>query len=467
MSAPQHPNSSKTRRQARFSVLSTLFITAAVAITLTISAPQPQDENDQFLVALFGEVYEPHIEWQYGLAAIASFGSGVALWMQSNQLATKPGFRAACWLRRIVTMGLAGCLAWRLLLQRGVVSDLTRDDISPLPHSSVFPDPLWYLLLIIALRLQLIRRPPGLAPGRLPSMLFAVAAFGSCCILVALVAGEMSYITFLVHVATNGIDAACDPRFNRTGVFPHHPSEGFFTYWTALLAAVCSTATLAAACGACLVKSRTAWMVCGLVVLVGAGLQIGYLTWFYASEFPRVSPDMASVPPPITTSELLLAIITLVVFVSWLALALTTPLRGAQPTCRLRFSGALGSLPAWLGALGAALLGLISTAESTITNVQTTFAFNRFMGTASRFWSTLWGSFRYLLLSPNWLLMLAVACCGASLAWQLWRGRAIRVARIEGRGLARRATLLFFAGIVGLPTMAVYGFCCWLGPWWQ
>jgi hypothetical protein len=84
--------------------------------------------------------------------------------------------------------------------------------------------------------------------------------------------------------------------------------------------------------------------------------------------------------------------------------------------------------------------------------------------------SSPWEGLAYLLVYPDAYFMLAISVLSLQLGWLSRKGRArttISVLPLQRSRFAIAVVTLTALVAVAIPTLAAFGFACWLGPWYR
>ena len=183
-----------------------------------------------------------------------------------------------------VTIGI--CLAAHTLISRQIIS---LPDHADLFFNHVFPDNLLLISVIIVL-IDSIRRWQQNKRKVQRAWIDVLAAISGL-LLALLVLPDSGLITYLVHIATQGIERAGPVKFQRPGVFPDQEHEHFQTFWLSLGAVVSIVLAATILSLARFIKMTTKRTIAiGIAFLGLLAASAVFCIWFYLSEFPRISP---------------------------------------------------------------------------------------------------------------------------------------------------------------------------------
>jgi len=438
----------------RFSIAMVLYVTTCLATCLTIAAEPAADGPELPGLESLGR----HIEWQYALMCLASFGVGGALVQHARLISSDPQFRLARWLRLTLAAGIGLSLSVRLLLQQGVLDPPESNLAHVISWSKPFPDAVWFALLIFGV-LSLLESSPNshkVGGWRMP-----LAVLCSC-LLVSLWAAGSLEMHFIFHIATAGIEAQQPLQFQRLGAFPHHALEGYFTYRMAVTAVLGLATTIVAFCVSVRSEKRLVKRLSQCFMAAGIVLLTCFVVWFIAKEYPRISPDFASMDVAGTIQDWIGGGMLLSCAVLWFAMqaSRTRDSITAAPTLnRTR----LGRLPLVCAALGCFLAGLLNAADVVSNFIEISSLFR-----PVSFSDILDAQMILILIRPPevWFAV-GLVILGLGLIRKLWLGGELQAAAVDGPSVLVNAIWLTAIAAVAVPTLAIYSFCSWLGPWWM
>lgn len=456
----------KSLPQIRLRTLFVVFFCVAVGMTCA-TAPEPADDPSLSGIG----IYIPRLNFHYALLTAAAMTMVVGLMQQVRSLvhsktvaATKDnGLKfarkfAVSW-RVAIAFTIFGCLLFHILILRKV--------IQPIDHEELFlvelvPGTLLEICVIVVL-IDCVRRWQRAKSSEYRALIEPLAWFlGLAFALIVL--PDSGLIVYLVHIATEGIEKAMPLRFHRPNVFPNQRLEHFQVFWmsfVAVMAVVVALYVLELVRTVRFTSKRLVGVAAIYAALVGgAG---AYCIWFHRVEFPRLSPDMASVGLASNWLDWVVggAIIAILTCAAAYRLAVRT---GAKTADQLEISQ-LGDTPAlhestlcFVALFAAALIYLVETFRQY-------WGQPGFFGTPS-FWEEIGTLLRYTQSYP----MLAITVLSFQLCWIRWRSRRDTM-MWELHSLDRRRFLVNWLALgalaaVALPTFSIYCFTFWMGPWY-
>jgi hypothetical protein len=365
---------------------------------------------------------------------------------------------ATLW-RLLLAVLMSGCIIFQILLSQGAIRLPDRQDLLLIEPDY---DVVAQVCAIVVLSNSLMRwRVPRLAShGKRWTVTLAWIAGAT---LAAFVLPDVAIVHFLVHIATQGIEYAIPRAFQRAGVFPDHRAEGFRLFWVSVGAAC--TAVMAAALLSTLSSdqrhsSKRQWLTIASFLTM-LSMSCAFCVWYYGSELPRISPDLASVRPTGIMRDWFGAGALLAILVTTQAyrfacdnharLTITKDLNECRdPPLHESFFGLL-----YLGGFASfTLFGLIRGVLMWPT-----------YGVGSI------GDFIVGLLTyPPYYIWIALSFLSLQLCWTRWRRRSFP-SPWELTALSRGSFIGFWialaaVAIVGLATVSIYCFDFWLGPWY-
>ena len=457
----------KPLRQIRLRTIFLVFCCAAVGMTCATAPPRERDPDLSFL-----NEYLTQLNLYYALLYAAASAMVVGLVEQIRYLVhveapasgdinnVRFAWRFAIVWRTIIAVVLGICLLARILLLRRIIQ-LPEHDL--LVHL-IFPDTLTLICAIVVFSDSISRwRHPTNA--RTSRTWVTVPAFISGVVLALLLLPDSGLITYLVHIATQGIEVAQPARFQRVGVFPNQQAEGYRLFWLSLAAAIDiafagATLMLANSPGVkrSYAKAALAAFVCSLFAAAT------FCAWYYTREFHRISPDMASVGFPGSWIDRLSGIIIAAILIS------TTTYRAArgnascisQPSHHDALQGPTALHEHFLFVV--LLFG--APVAYFVESLRVDFSGGLPFGWQTQIWSLVGEYLRY----SDTYIMLAIVALSARLAWERWRRRAVGP-KWELHPLDRRRFVWIWLALallvlIGLPTLSIYCFTSWLGPWY-
>ncbi|TWT88247.1 hypothetical protein Mal64_17260 [Pseudobythopirellula maris] len=370
--------------------------------------------------------------------------------------------------RRIAVEGRGALLSealWRLGLS-GLFVLLTADQLARASGVEVFSlsedtmvyfvlypyCPVLLLLLLSALVISGGQRAEAATARRSRAVALLGVVGGAACVWALL--QDMGLIPMLVHVATDGIESTRAADFRRSGTFPNHLAEGYFTFWTmnAIVVGLLLSAIGVMEWSAAVRRTSRIGVVRPLVFVGAIGLLAAAAGWWVLVEFPRVSPDLAQSPLNGGMVELALAALLAMLCCLWIAratgCAAATPARLPPP----RTAACAGVL-----ALVYALMMLYGVGDTirTLSNPPTNFwgapiSFAEHLG--------------MLLSAPTTYMELALLLAMARLLLALWRNEESPLPATW----SKPGAVAFFGALallaVGGPLLAAFALTVWLGP---
>lgn len=444
------------RRGVRFSVPAVLFlfVCASAGMTAFVRPPLPEDPASIRYYATQGGLLN-------ALVSVSAVAAIVALLDQRRRIRQEAATAGARGVRLALSLLLALTLIAELLAIRRIL---------PLPESETwygsayasFSECVWWLAALAAI-VCLAGRTSG-GDSRRPLWHVALA-FVLAGVFIAASLPELTSITYLVHIATAGIEAWRPYAYQRQDAFPDHAREGFFTYRMAVAALV----VLLASVGSMLIalRGRAARPVrhaLAALASVGFAYCAAYAVWYYSSELPRVSPDIAGATPLATPVELAGGALLALAVCFWLAYRASTKTSGHSIPIATR-AGWLGRTPAAVAAAGAIAAGAYSLVTSVIAIVD--HSVNPTMFVPGGFWRRLGDAVGFYVSMPSSLLMVAMLFAGVDLARRVWKSERAEVPIVNVRQMLLTAALFAFIAAIAAPTLAAYSFCSWLGPWYR
>jgi hypothetical protein len=450
--------------QIRLSTILLIFFCAAVGMTCATAPPAVTDPDLKSL-----GYYLPQLNLHYAMLYAASMAMVIGLMQQINSLLRADlrianggnGVRfaksfAIGWRITIAAMILV-CMASRILISRRMMQLPEHNDFF---GNEIFPDTLAMICTIFVLSDSVHSwrhdKPVGKNHGWI-----TIGATIAGLVFALIVLPDTAMIIYLVHIATQGIEFSHPVRFQRLGLFPDHAAEGYRFFWLSVGAVLC--VALAAIALALANVSRLgrnfkiAFVVLYLGLLAGAGAFCG---WYYISEFPRISPDLASVGSGSNWFD----------FLGGAILAAMMITAGAH-----RFASLGGSRTAITFHQENERIPLHETTICLLLLVGSMVAY--FVENARASWQiTLFGTrtvteflSSVLRYSSNYI-MLAIVVLSLQLCWLRWKRSASDI-RWELQSIDQRRFGLNWLGLallvgIGLPTVSIYCFAFWLGPWY-
>lgn len=444
----------------QFSLLGLFWFASAVAIGIAVNQVKPEEgavpvaQSAGFLASSFE------------IAVVLVIHELVRQYWQmrssSHTLSLEPfQWRFARWVRGALAIGIAGLLLATMLINQRIVTLAEYENwIVPVV---LWPEGLLTLLTLLAMRLMVQHRVRVTCSRsfRVMSSVLVVAGV----VLIGLYAlTDRLCIHWFVHVAMDGVEKGHAIRWHRAGVYPHHESEGFFSFWSscaALLVIAIAAVSLVVAAN---VRSRLGAACCWVLFAAGVVAAGGYASWFWTQELPRISPDMMERPLPSVRRELLsglLLFVGLAALLGYRLAMLKSNQRSQSPPPSMSLPR-----PAGLMAIAAAILslGVWGVIAEQLVAFQPSTGFWSFH---DNYWLHAVGSVVSNLLWSASMISIAVVVSGMTLLWQYYRPihdvQTLRPLRGGAFVVYTLATLILL--LVAMPTFAAFGFCYWLGPW--
>jgi hypothetical protein len=278
---------------------------------------------------------------------------------------------------------------------------------------------------------------------------------------------DLGLVHYLVHIATSGIEAAQPGAVHRLGNFPDQRSEGFRLFWIALTASgvvfLASAFIIFANCASAERRTLKAFSIGGF--LVSLTIAASYCVWYYKSELPRVSIDLASVGVASNWLEWISGAVIALFFIT--AGAVRLSLRDS-PILQIANSDTDVVVPAMHESILCllALSGAAAIYTFEIVRVYSSPFFTFFPSG----WGSVFETVASLFRDPPSLLMMLIGILGLQLCWLRWRRRAHNVdwsiRALDQRRFVWNSLGLALLVLVGVPTLSSYCFVYWLGPWY-
>jgi hypothetical protein len=325
-------------------------------------------------------------------------------------------------------------------------------------YGDVVTQYLWWFGILAALTDALIRAKPKTSQRRwliIDRVLWA----GVLC-LAAYVVIDLSLITFLVYIATKGVDAYHGLSYSR------YPIKTAADEWLLLCTGLCSALAIVGV-ATCYFRAMSAYGLRGVcrprliaataLALAGAG---SYVFWFYAIARDYYVPDFENVGfgaswwHHLGGGALAATWVTYFIYRSWHA-------AGERSTSPAPSQKSI-DLP--LAAENLSALALISLAaiihlgQSIWQNYGNAFTQNEWEGVA------------WLLFQPNTYFMAALLVRSLQLMRFRWTGRApapLLLVPLRSRDFVTSWLLLAAILAISVPTFAAFSFSFWLGPWYR
>ncbi len=455
--------------QIELRVVFLIFFCAAVGLTCASAPPSRESEELRALLTIYVPSLNVHYALLTAAATVMVFGliqqvRFLVHWKPAT-LNAKRGIHfarvfAITWRIAIATT-IVICLLARVLILRQVVRLPSGDDWL---ISKAFPDALLEVAMIVVLSDSIRRWCPN--SSREPSTKLEPIAWIVGIILALLVLPEAGFITYLVHIAVQGIERAQPLKLQRPGVYPDQLATHFRLFWISFAAAIAVALAASLLVLANRVKRRT--KTC-LTLRVSAFLAVlvlatAFSVWFYRDSFPYVSPDMASVGFGSNFFDFVCGSLFALIIVCACAYRLALI---EESTVVCDPSKSLNSHQRFLHE-SPLCLAVLFGAEMTyfIESIREIVSGPYFFG-ASTFVAIVDSFLNY----TDSYIPIAIFVLSLQLCWIRWRRRretitwrvwALDRTRFGWNSLG--LTLLF---IVAVPTIAIYCFTFWLGPWYM
>lgn len=451
----------------KFRVASLLVVTAALAVTLAIGlSPLPELAP-----------WEVDMRWQQALLCggavllIYELARQAMLLSRENEVAGPPfkfAFLAAVAIRLLLASLVAAAIAARLLVSRGMNTQIDRVDW-PNVYVEIWPDLMMTISMLFAVRTLLV--PRGEINGSPIRKLLSgsVIIVGSLSILCFMLSDRAENAA-LAHYATNTVERGHPISLQRAAVFPNHLQEGFQAFWmsaTVALAMLFAAGLLCIHAATILPWLRTLASIALPPILLIAGT---YCWWFACKEFPRISPDLASVDTPRSWSDTLTGIVLLV--------GLTALLGWRLAQTQVKKQGILLNLPpaSSTKTLAVCLVTVASGWQANVLLCQWTIEDSPRSLLSFLFWFLPWPgwiswqnyvyTFTEAILQPEVLLTLMLFVSTLSLLSKTVRQPSTSVALhpVDVTHLSAYSLAAFALMIVFVPSLAIFSFCYWLSP---
>lgn len=452
----------------RFTVTGLLFVTFATAVGFAVSAAPRLSGEDPNGFSAFGG-YMADKRWVQGMQATAGVLLCYELVRQALLLLRLTISRtSSAWFAtrlsaatRVVLAGLIGVtLAVRVLINRQLITSPDNPDVLQV-WTQLWPDFLQVAAMLAAVRILLADLPQGIKPATSHRSwqhfaLGAAVVLGVATIAAYVIIDRLS-VSALVHMAVDGIEKSQAIWKHRPGTYPNHLSEGYRSFWCSV------AATIAVLIATCLLlldlragASRRQAIVRTTYLMVVLGIAT-YVCWFNTSEFPRLSPDLASVGSARLWTDTVAGVLLWLGLGAWIGTVLAH-MRGHDVHLDIK--------PAELSifAVLAAIIIAVSQIGSLVETARELLSITRLF-TQPTLVEVL-GTLGTLLVWPETLVPLVLLVSTLALLWQIFRRRNepryVRHVRVSDWLWYTTASLVLLA--VAVPTLAAFGFCFWLGP---
>jgi hypothetical protein len=439
-----------------------LFLCIGIGLTCALAPPA---EADEFLQSL--NVYAPQLNWHYALLSAASVAMTIGLLQQVWQLAStkqkleldlsEEQFAVAMGIawRSTVAIAIATCLMLKLLISRRIF-ELPKHEVTLV--TTILPDVLWVTCVIVVLSESVMRWQA--VARRQDARFMTPIVWVTGVILALLVVPDVALVTWLVHLATEGIERYAPLALQRQGAFPDHQAEGFRLFWSSLGVVCCVLLAAILIRPICRTVGKARWLLIGAYAALVLASAI-FCAWYYVIERHRISPDLSSVGLASNWSDWLGGCALTFMFItigSYRLTESTSLLRVAEYDVKTRehlgFHESFGCLILLAVAGILYFLEMIRAAVSGI----------NLLGPPSFAETAV-----YLFKDPNFLLYFSVCFLSLKLCWLRWRRRNDQVAWdlpvIKKKDFLSSWVLLALVTIVAIPTTSIFAFVYWLGPW--
>ena len=451
----------KKHRLPQFTLGSLLLLTTAVAIGVVVSQ-QPALERDPW--ALPFEEVSPISQGLLSAGVVLTIAELIRHSLLLGQQHDKVDFQlrltlnSMTWLRLTMALSMAGLLLFRLLLNRGVV-ELLEHKYRIFLSFELWPDLLLLLLLILSMRLMLGSRKKLSRSVLLRLLSGLVVGLGVACV-GCYVLTDLLGISFLVHLAIDGVEKSHAFLWQRPNVFPNHLAEGYQSFWASFWALCLVLLAVVSLLLSTNVKSRWLLAIVWSTFVVCVAMVASYVWWFATREFPRISPELAGAPSPLIWSDVLAGLILLFGLgtVCGFQLARQRSEQSSKEISRSTVSG--------LMAIGAGAIAL-STGYDWLRMFEGNFPMVLMMSTQGNWLNDKITAVVQLILYPEMMVPLAALLSSCTIIWRFFKPldsveqlQLVSVWHLVGYSLAVIVLL-----VVAVPCLAAFGFCYWLGPW--
>jgi hypothetical protein len=349
------------------------------------------------------------------------------------------------------------CLAVQLLITRRAI-ELPENEVYL--SFEVFPSAIWMLSMIVVLS-EAIRRRTLPTDQYKQSRAITFGGWLAGTIFALIVLPQAALIHFLVHIATAGIESNITLAYQRLNAFPDHRAEGFRLFWLSTGAAV--LIVIAAGSwfwtGQSRQRSRSTWLLWTLGYIAPFIISTVFCVWYLRFEFYRVSPDFAGAGFAANWVDLLGGTLLLIIVISSATLRLSADSNAAV---------AVDPVPQHLTFFheSAFCIGLIFAAVAVYF-----FEMAMMISSLPGAFGSVVSLVEFHFTETSNYLQLALILLSARLANLLWRQRKSpaewRISPVAGNRFAANWIALATLAVVAIPTLSIYSFTYWLGPWYQ
>jgi hypothetical protein len=368
-------------------------------------------------------------------------------------------FKFAILWRLALASVIAACLVSQMSISHHLWQEPTSGDLI------VYQSSIWTVVQIcmIVVLSDSVRRwsphTPPAASNRWRVVFWWILSLA----VVAAALPDLGLVAGLVHLATEGIEAGQPVRFSRTGTYPNHQTEGFRSFWITSAALIIGFLAIIffVLANAVQTRRRRLWsLVAFTISITAAG---GFCVWYYAREFHRISPDLASVGPAGGWFDWFKAATIVVILISAVAYRFS-----CVPNARIVLSPNLNDRASEvaLHEAGPTLVLLTALIACDIYVIVKAFVDFTPSPGMSNFWE-------FLALVITWrdiYLQSAIDLLILQLCWIHWRRRnetiAWQLAPVDGQRYFLNWAGIALLVLVSIPLFAAYSFVYWLGPWY-
>ena len=451
----------------RFTVANLLAVTVALAVTSAIGfSPAPDLEP-----------WEADMRWQQallcggGMLVICELvRQSLLLIRQSAVVDSQLKFpiHLAIASRLILAFLVAIAAISRVLITPAAAAEFVRGEFSHV-YIEFWPDLIMTISMLLAVRTLLIPRSE-IRVTRTRRILGGTLIFAGLLAILLFMVTDRAQLVALVHFATDGVEKWQAVGLQRAGRFPNHIQEGFRTFW--MSTSVALTVVLAAGFLCVHAAAQRPWIrtLASISFLLSLLIAVIYCSWFAWQELPRISPDLASVATPRLWSDSITGILLLIglsALFGWKLARKCTTDHGVL--VKLPTTSPTRILAVCMVTVASGWQANVLLCQWTVNNSPNSLLLFFFWYLPLRSWSN-WqnfiGTFAEAILQPEMLLTLILFTSTLTLLWQTTRrptGAAtlhpVRARHMVGYSLAALALM-----VVALPSLAVFSFCYWLGP---
>lgn len=364
----------------------------------------------------------------------------------------------AIFWRIAVATTFAGFILYSMLLSRGFLSTLDRHElllIEPLRDGVI------YVLMLVVLCSSLARWRSAARESNRTALYSTLLWLGSLSI-IGLVLLDATITQFLVHRALTGIEASQQPRFHRQGVYIPIAADAYLPLWFGLAAAISLLVGLLIMIWVHKSKLNMSRYAGGMLAFTTLmTVPTAYCWWWYAREFPRLSPDMAGVGLALTRFDFVCGIVVALTLIAGIAYRIAIMPTTSVIVCpNMADDIDRTSLHESVPALFLFALIGISFIVSVIVSLSTA-PWASAVRNVITFIST--------ICYPPFLLPLTIMVAGLQLCWLRWRRRnevvpAVLIGLSRGRFFTSSLMIAWILA-AGVPAMRAFAFTAWAGPY--